>query len=228
MVNERISKIAATYKTIENGNNGNGINDVIPGLRNCNKIEGTYISHILKRKNLYVITFSNTSGIPIDFNISSGVKFRLYQNSSLSKEDIIGKILKVNSKTNPFKIEVKVEKGNLNLSEVGDKIIFNLELFIETENLFKTAYELFPTNITNSSVLLKWTNPESKEIVGYALQYRKLYDSSNVNWTRLEFNNENEAVINGLETRTKYEGKVMIFYRNGNSNFSESVFFKTI
>lgn len=222
----RVKKNSVNYEILENGNDfGNDI----PGLRNCNSVEGIYISHShIKNNRVYDLIFSTVKDSPIDFNASGGVIARLYQNSGSSVEDLFFKVLRLKNSSSPWNIEISIDSGDISKSTVGDVLVFDLELKHGIEDIYETVSKIFATNVKTTEATIKWTNPNSKFILGFATQHRKLQDTSNVNWIRTEFDKDEDAILTGLESKTRYEVQVMVIYEGGFSRFSESYFFRTI
>lgn len=222
----RIKKASVNYEIIENGNT---IDGNIPGLRNCNSVEGVYISHShVKNNKVYNLTFSTIKDSPIDFNASGGVICRLYQNSSSSVEDVFFKILNLKNATSPWITEILIESGDLTKSVPGDTLVFDNELKYGVPDVYVTVTNIYATNVKTTEATILWTDPSVKFVKSFATQHRKLNDLSNVNWVRTEIDKDTKAILTPLESKTRYEVQVMVIYEGGFSRFSESYFFRTI
>jgi len=222
----KIKKASINYEILENGNNSG---TSIPGVRNCNSFEGEYVSYShIKNNIVFNLTFTTVKDSPIEFNVSSGVLGRLYQNSVSSIEDVFFKILKLKTLSSPWIAEISIDSGDITKSIIGDNLIFDLELKHGIVDEYETVTKVSATNVKSLEATILWSEPNSKFIIGFITQHRKLNDVSNVNWVRTEFDKDVKAILTLLEPKTRYEVQVMVKYKKGVSKFSESYFFKTI
>lgn len=220
----RITKGSNEFEILENANS----NGYKPGLRNSNEIIANFMSYTaIKSNKIYNLLFTTSESYPINFNVPPNTLIRIYQSGSDSTEDVYAKVLKVIS-SSPWVIQILIESGDITKTKVSDEIVFNLEMKIGVKSKYETVSKIFATSVKQTTAIIKWTNPNSNQIIGYSIQHRKLNDTINTNWIRTNFGLTDEKKLTNLETKTRYEIQVMISYRNGYSRFSDSYYFKTI